>query len=283
MTGENTLRAGIFGWPVGHSLSPRLHGYWLQQCGIEGVYEPFAVKPAALGKELHALGTQGFRGVNLTIPHKEAALQYMDQIDEHAKRIGAVNTVIVRDDGALEGRNTDAFGFTESLRAAGFSLGEKKNSIAAILGAGGAARAVVAALQDMGFLRLRLVNRTRERAEQLAASMAYPGVSFELYDWTDAEKVLENARLLVNTTSLGMTGQPPLELNLSPLPTDAWVTDTVYAPLMTGLLKNAEQRGLRVVDGLGMLLHQARPAFKAFYGVEPEVTDALRRYMAAPA
>ncbi|MDD5585830.1 MAG: shikimate dehydrogenase [Alphaproteobacteria bacterium] len=273
--------AGVMGWPVGHSRSPRLHGTWLRQYGIDGAYVPLAVEPSRLEQALRALPALGFRGVNLTIPHKEAALGIVDRIEPLAARIGAVNTVIVGEDGKLDGRNTDAFGFQENLRAAGFAL-EEKGAPAAVLGAGGAARAVIAALQDMGFSEIRLVNRTRDRAGQCAGSLRAPGLgAINVVAWEEAARALEDAALLVNTTSLGMNGQPPLDMDLAPLPSGAWVTDIVYTPLETALLRRARQRNLRVVDGLGMLLHQARPGFAAWFGVEPEVTGDLREAVLA--
>jgi len=263
--------AGVIGWPVEHSLSPRVHGFWLERYNIAGAYEKRAVKPEGLSPELRNLKSKGFRGVNLTLPHKEAALAALDIVDPSARRIGAVNTVIVRDDGKLEGRNTDIFGFSENLRAAGF----KPQGAAVVLGAGGAARAAVAALLEMGIRDIRVMNRTRERAEKLAGDF---GLSVALYNWGD-HTALGDAALLVNATSLGLKGQPPLEIDIGALAKDAWVTDMVYAPLETDLLKRARSRNHKTVDGLGMLLHQARPAFKAFFGRDPEVTGDLRSYV----
>jgi shikimate dehydrogenase len=272
--------AGVMGWPVGHSRSPQLHGTWLQRYGIDGAYVPLAVEPSRLEQALRALPALGFRGVNLTIPHKEEALRLVDRADPVAKRVGAVNTIVVGGDGTLEGCNTDAFGFQENLKAAGFKAAQ--NAAAVVLGAGGAARAVLAALQDMGFAEIRLVNRTRDRAERCAGSLRNPGSgAINVFAWASAAEALDGAALLVNTTTLGMAGQPPLEIDLTPLPAHAWVTDIVYTPLMTGLLKRAQGRGLCVVDGLGMLLHQARPGFAAWFGVEPDVTDELRQAVLA--
>ncbi len=276
LTGRAAL-AGVMGWPVGHSLSPRLHGFWLRQHRIDGAYVPLAVAPGRLEQALRALPAMGFRGVNLTIPHKEPALALVDRITPAAARIGAVNTVIVGQDGLL-GDNTDGYGFMQSL-AAGAPGWQAAAGPAVLLGAGGAARAIAVALIDAGTPELRLVNRTLARAEALAAELADAarerGAALTVLPWQDRD-ALAGAMLLVNTTSLGMAGQPPLEVDLAALPAAALVTDIVYSPLETGLLAAARARGHAVVDGLGMLLHQARPGFRAWFGVDPEVTDALR-------
>ncbi len=275
-------RAGVMGWPVSHSLSPRLHGHWLARYKIDGTYEALAVEPEGLAGALSQLAGNGFRGVNLTVPHKEAALSLVDKVDEMAQRIGAINTIVV-EDGVLSGSNTDAFGFIENLRdhvadqvAAGWS-----GRPATVLGAGGAARAVCAALLDSGVGGIRLVNRTAERAVSLAEQL--PGLKqcVTIVPWKDRADALVGAGLLVNTTMLGMTGQDPLDLDLANLPTDATVNDIVYAPLETDLLAQARQRGNHVVDGLGMLLHQARPGFRAWFGVDPVVDDDLRQAVLA--
>jgi shikimate dehydrogenase len=269
--------AGVMGWPVGHSLSPRLHGFWLRQHRIDGAYVPLAVAPDRLEQALRALPAMGFRGVNLTIPHKEPALALVDRITPAAARIGAVNTVIVGQDGLL-GDNTDGYGFIASL-VAGAPDWQAGAGPAVLLGAGGAARAIAVALIDAGAPEMRLVNRTLARAETLASQLGDAarerGATLTVLPWQD-EGALAGASLLVNTTSLGMTGQPPLEVDLAPLPAEALVTDIVYNPLETGLLAAARAHGHVVVDGLGMLLHQARPGFRAWFGIDPEVTDALR-------
>jgi shikimate dehydrogenase len=269
-----TRLAGVMGWPVEHSLSPRLHGYWLDQYRIDGAYVPLAVAPDALATALKALPALGFRGANLTVPHKERALALCDEVDDLARRIGAVNTVVVRD-GTLLGSNSDAFGFLENLKS-GAPRWRSDAAPAVVLGAGGAARAVVAALVDSGVPEVRIVNRTHARAEALAAEL---GGALSAHGWERRDAALQEAGLLVNTTTLGMTGQPPLELDLAGLPADAVVTDLVYAPLITPLLAAAAARGNLAVDGLGMLLHQARPGFAAWFGVEPEVTAALRAFV----
>lgn len=265
--------AGVMGWPVGHSRSPRLHGYWLEHYGIDGAYVPLPVKPDSLGRALAALPALGFAGVNLTLPHKEAALKFLTRIDRMAERIGAVNTVTVESDGALAGSNTDAFGFIENLKA-GAPRWRAGDGPAVVLGAGGAARAVGVALLEAGVPEIRLVNRTRDRAEALAAAL---DPRCHAVGWVDRGESLKSINLLVNTTSLGMAGQPPLDLDLSRLPPSAIVNDIVYVPLETPLLAAARRRGNPVVDGLGMLLHQGRPGFKAWFGVDPDVTAGLRR------
>lgn len=269
--------AGVMGWPVKHSRSPRLHGFWLRSHGIDGAYVPLAVRPDKLAVALRALPALGFAGVNLTVPHKEAGAALVDRVDEVAKRIGAVNTVVVEADGTLHGSNTDAYGFLASLRAAAPAWRPSAGP-AVVLGAGGAARAVVVALLDAGVPELRVVNRTRARAEALAGSFGGRISTCEWGGWRDA---LADAAVLVNTTSLGMTGQPPLAIDLQALPPRAVVNDIVYVPLETPLLAAARRRGNIAVDGLGMLLHQARPGFRAWFGTDPAVTPELRAYVGA--
>jgi shikimate dehydrogenase len=266
--------AGVIGWPVEHSLSPRLHGYWLEQHRIDGAYVPLAVGPEDLRTALSALQALGFRGVNLTLPHKEQALELCHETDDVARRIGAVNTIVVRE-GKLVGSNSDAFGFLENLKE-GAPDWRADAAPAVVLGAGGASRAVVAALADAGAPEVRIVNRTRERAEALAEAL---GGAISVHGWDQRHAALADAGLLVNTTTLGMAGQPPLDLDLDGLPADALVTDIVYTPLMTPLLEAASVHSNPLVDGLGMLLHQARPGFEAWYGVRPEVTPALRDFV----
>lgn len=266
--------AGVMGWPVEHSLSPRLHGYWLEHHRIDGAYVPLAVGPEDLPTALSALPALGFRGVNLTLPHKEQALDLCHAVDDLARRIGAVNTVVVRE-GQLVGSNSDAFGFMENLKQ-GAPDWRAKASPAVVLGAGGASRAVIAALADAGAPEVRIVNRTRERAEALAESL---GGTITVHGWDQRQAALTDAGLLVNTTTLGMAGQASLDLDLGGLPPGALVTDIVYTPVMTPLLEAARARGNPLVDGLGMLLHQARPGFEAWYGARPEVTPALREFV----
>lgn len=260
------ILAGVLGDPIAHSLSPKLHGHWLARLGIDGAYVPLHVRPEDLADALRLLPRLGFRGVNVTIPHKAAALVASAHVTDRARRIGAANTLTFAEDG-LHADNTDAPGFLANLDAAGPWDAERP---AVVLGAGGAARAIVVALQDRGVPRIRLANRTRARAEALAAE--FGGIDVAPLD----DPGLRDAGLVVNTTALGMAGQPPLALDLAPLPPDAVVTDIVYAPLDTPLLQAAAARGLRTVDGLGMLLHQAAPGFRRWFGAEPVVDDALR-------
>jgi shikimate dehydrogenase len=276
LTGHARL-AGVMGWPVAHSLSPRLHGYWLREYGIDGAYVPLAVKPERLASALRALPDLGFAGCNLTVPHKQAALATLDEVAPEARRIGAVNTVRVMSDGRLYGWNTDIEGFAQSLAVAlpGWSL---VGRAAAVIGAGGAARAVSAALTGMGAAEIRLVNRSPARAKELSRALGGP---IRIHGWEEMAKALSGTALLVNTTTLGMTGQPPLEIELASLPHEAVVSDSVYAPLETPLLAAARARGHPVVDGLGMLLHQAVPGFEAWFGRRPEVTPALRDFVLA--
>jgi shikimate dehydrogenase len=268
-------RAGVIGWPVEHSRSPKLHGFWLQQHGIKGRYDRLPVPPEDLGTFLAALPKEpGFRGINVTIPHKVAVLPFLAGIDPVAKRIGAVNTIVVQPDGSLAGCNTDGFGFLENLKMDAPPGWRAGAGPAVVLGAGGAARAILVALLDAGAPEIRLVNRHRERAEALAGEFGPQRIT--VANWDERAAALGGAALLVNTTSLGMGGQPPLDLPLDDLPAGALVNDIVYSPLETGLLARARARGNPVVDGLGMLLHQGRPGFAAWFGVSPAVTPALR-------
>jgi shikimate dehydrogenase len=273
--GGKTKVAGVMGWPVGHSLSPRLHGYWLERHGVDGVLVPLPVRPEHFAEALRALPKLGFVGASITVPHKEAALGLVDEAEPPAQRVGAVNTIVVREGGRIAGRNTDVPGFLDALRdgAPGWRAGA---GAAVVLGAGGASRAIVAALSMAGVAEIRVVNRTLERAAALAQALGPP---VRAVPWERRAEALANAALLVNATTLGMTGQPPLELDLAPLPAAAVVMDIVYTPLETPLLARARGRGLVAVDGLGMLLHQARPAFAAWFGVEPEVTAELRAFV----
>lgn len=269
--------AGVIGWPVAHSRSPALHGHWLSQYGIKGAYLPLPVQPERLADAIKGLRALGFSGCNVTIPHKPAVLRLVDRVDPVASRIGAVNTVVVQDDGTLSGFNTDAYGFLASLRDV---RGDFKASSAPIvmLGAGGAARAIAVALLDDGATQIRLANRTLERAQELAC---IDRSRIAVVPWEQRNAALDGAALLVNTTSQGMVGYPPLDIVLDALPKTAMVSDIVYNPLETPLLAAARKRGNTAVDGLGMLLHQAVPAFEAFYGVRPHVSNELRRAVEA--
>lgn len=269
--------AGIIGWPVGHSKSPRLHNHWLRSLGIDGAYVPLPIAPADLAEAIPMLPRLGFVGANVTVPHKESLLDLVDSLDPLAAHIGAVNTLVFTADGRIEGRNTDAAGFILNLEES--PAFRPRSGPAVILGAGGAARSACAALLAEGAPQIRLVNRSLDRARQLAADLGGPIVPLE---WGAREEALEGAALLVNSTSLGMTGQPPLGIRLDRLPQAALVNDLVYAPIETELLAAARARGNPVADGLGMLLHQARPGFAAWFGTMPALTPEIREMMLAP-
>jgi shikimate dehydrogenase len=264
--------AGIAGWPVAHSRSPRIHGFWLDRYAIDGAYVPLPIHPDNFEAALRGLQAAGFAGVNVTIPHKLAAFDICDSVDDLARRAGAVNTITFHA-GRIQGTNTDGTGFTAALWEAGVDPGAGP---ALILGAGGAAHAVAAALLACR-IPVFITNRTRARAMTLASH--FP--SLEVIDWDKREQALAHQVLLVNATSLGMDGQPPLAMDLRHAPSSLVVAETVYTPLETPLLAAARARGLRVVDGLGMLLHQACPGFAAWFGVEPAVDAALRRFVLA--
>jgi shikimate dehydrogenase len=274
---DRFVLAGLMGWPVKHSRSPKLHNYWIGAHSLAGAYVPLAIKPEGLRAALRALPALGFSGCNLTIPHKEAALAIVDTVDPLARRVGAVNTVVVAPDGALEGRNTDVFGYLESIREAQPTWRADRGP-AVVLGAGGGARAVLVGLIDQGAREIRLVNRTLARAEALARELGGP---IKALAWDERRAALDGAAMLVNTTNQGMVGEPPLDLPLDTLPKSALVCDIVYIPRETALLATARKRGNPTVDGLGMLLHQARPAFRAWFGIMPEVTPELRAMIEA--
>jgi shikimate dehydrogenase len=274
LTGRAKI-AGVFGWPVTHSRSPRLHGYWLAKYNIDGAYLPFSTHPGNLENAIRALPSLGFRGANVTLPHKEPALGFVDEATARAQRIGAVNTIVIGEHGHIHGDNTDGFGFLAHLKASVPKF-RASHGDAVVLGAGGAARAIVVALLDGGAPRVILANRTERRAEDLARDI---GGDIEVVGWADRHVALKSAGLLVNTTQLGQAGQPPLEIDLKHLPKEAVVDDIVYVPMETALLAAAKARGNATVDGLGMLLHQARPGFAAWFGVEPEVTPELRDFV----
>lgn len=271
ITGASKL-LGVMGWPVKHSLSPRLHNYWLQQAGIDAAYLPLAVPPDALATVIKALPQMGFVGANVTIPHKEALIALVDRVDPVAQAIGAINTLVFGPDGSF-GTNTDAFGFTENVRQAGHDLAAGP---ALVLGAGGAARAVLAALQQAGCPQIMLTNRSPERAQALAQAF---GSTIELLDWARWPEALPRTKLLINTTSCGLNGHDDFTVALASLPRDAAVNDLVYRPLQTGLLRAAVAADRRAIDGLGMLLYQAQASFKYWFGVTPPVDAALRTYI----
>ena len=270
-------RACVIGWPVEHSRSPLIHRYWLKRYGIDGAYEKEAVEPKDLARFLGSLGAHGYAGANVTLPHKEAALRLAAVADEAARTIGAANTLWLDQAGRLTASNTDAYGFMTNLNAEAPNWYRKGRPVM-VLGAGGAARAILHGLLAEGATRILLANRTLDRAEVLARAF---GPSVQLVDWEDRNRGLAGCGLLVNATSLGMTGKENLDIDLEALPADAVVADIVYSPLETTLLAAARARGNRVVDGLGMLLHQAVPGFERWFGVRPEVTPELRAHVAA--
>jgi shikimate dehydrogenase len=274
---DRFLLAGLMGFPVMHSRSPKLHNYWLAQYGLIGAYLPLAIGTEGLRDALRALPALGFSGCNLTIPHKEAALAIVDRVDPVARRIGAMNCVVVAPDGSLEGQNHDAFGFAESIREAQPNWRADAGPIV-VIGAGGGARAVLVSLIDQGAREIRLVNRTPARAAALQRDLGGPITALA---WEKREDALAGAAMLVNTTNQGMVGTPPLDLALDALPPTALVSDIVYIPRETALLAAARKRGNPAVNGLGMLLHQARPAFRAWFGIMPDVTPELRAMIEA--
>ncbi len=264
--------AGVIGSPIGHSKSPQIHKHWLKTLGLRGDYVPMDVSTADLEQVLRTLPKAGFVGVNITIPHKEVVLDIADLVTDRATLIGAANTLIFRKDGKIHADNTDGYGFIENLRA-GAPGWAAASGPAAVLGAGGAARAVVASLADAGVPEILLTNRTRVRAEKLAQDF---GSRVTVVDWVQAGNIMDEATLVVNTTSLGMIGKQELRVPLDGLRKGTVVTDLVYAPLQTNLLIEAEKRGCITVDGLGMLLHQAVPAFERWFGKRPVVDSATR-------
>ena len=274
---DRFLLAGVMGDPVMHSRSPKLHNYWLAKYGLTGTYVPLAITAERLRAALRALPALGFAGCNLTIPHKEAALDIVDKLDPLARRIGAVNCVVVAPDGSLEGRNHDGFGYIESVREAQPKWRADTGPIV-VIGAGGGARAVLVGLVDQGAREIRLVNRTPARGKALAQDLGGPIGALR---WEEREAALEGAAMLINATNQGMLGEPPLDIALDRLPASALVSDIVYIPRETALLAAARRRGNRTVNGLGMLLHQARPAFHAWFGIMPEVTPELRAMIEA--
>ena len=264
--------AGITGWPVSHSRSPRLHGFWLERHGIDGAYLPLPIDPADFPAAIRGLMLAGFAGINVTIPHKLAAFAICDEVEASARRAGAVNTLVFHDR-RITGSNTDGWGFLANLRA---HRVDPAAGPALILGAGGSARAVAAVLLDLG-VRVSIANRTRSRADSLAREL--PGL--QVIEWHARDDAVPDSALLVNTTPLGMAGQPPLRIDLDRAEPELTVADIVYVPLETPLLAAARARRIKCVDGLGMLLHQAVPGFRAWFGTEPTVDDALRRFVAA--
>ena len=276
-----TIKAGVVGWPVSHSLSPRLHGFWLEQMGINGTYEALPVEPEQFAVKVKDLFDQGYKGFNITIPHKENALTFADVLEPQARIIGAVNTLVKKEDGTIIGSNTDWIGFLNNVKE--FQPNWKaSDGPCVVLGAGGAARGLVVALIEDGASEIRIANRTKVRAERLVEDLsrfaAGKGCRISVHEEMDGD-VLDGAAFLVNSTSLGMKGQPMLDIDLAALPVEAVVNDIVYNPLKTDLLKQAEMRGNQAVDGIGMLLHQAVPGFELWFGRKPKVTEGLRNHV----
>jgi shikimate dehydrogenase len=269
-------RAGVVGWPIEHSRSPTIHRYWLKELGIPGSYEKFAVRPEEFRQFVDKIGRDGFLGANVTAPHKEAAFEACDRRTPVAEALGAANT-LWRQDGWLWGDNTDVAGFLANLDESAAGWAEQRK-LAVVIGAGGAARGIIYALASRGFERIAVVNRTQARAEALAEHF---GSSITVTPWTDLAAELPSADLLVNTSTLGMIGQPALSVDLGSLSKRAVVADAVYVPLRTPLIEAARGRGLRAAEGLGMLLHQAAPSFARWFGQRPVVTPALRALVEA--
>ena len=269
--------AGVMGWPVAHSRSPAIHGHWIAQHGLNGAYVLLPVQPERLPQAVRGLAALGFAGCNVTIPHKVAALQLVDRVDPAARRIGAINTIVVETDGSTTGYNNDAKGYIQSLREAEPAWRASAGPVV-VMGCGGAARAVIVGLLEDGATEIRVCNRSHDKAQALAQEM---GAALHVVPWKERQDALASVALLVNTTNQGMHGQSALDLSLDALPREALVSDLVYVPLETPLLAAARQRGHPTVDGLGMLLHQARPAFHAWFGVMPEVTPQLRALVEA--
>lgn len=277
MTMNKIPLAGVIGCPVAHSKSPQLHRHWLQKYGLAGHYVPMHVEPQDLAEAIRMMPKLGFVGANVTIPHKEAVMQIADQVTDRARVMGAANTLIFREDGSILADNTDGYGFITNLHQ-GAPDWDPQAGPAVVLGAGGACRAVVASLLEAGVPEILLTNRTRARAEQLHSDF---GSRIRVVEWVQAGNVIEEGALVVNTTSLGMEGKPRLRVPLDGLRRDAVVTDLIYAPLKTELLAAAEEAGCTVVDGLGMLLHQAVPGFERWFGQHPEVDAQTREAVLA--
>jgi len=269
--------AGVMGWPVSHSRSPTLHNYWIKHYGLTGSYVLLPVDPVRLPAAIAGLPALGFAGCNVTIPHKIEAMRLMSRVDPVAKRIGAINTIVVEADGSLSGYNNDGFGYIQSLLDAQPNWRADAGPVT-VLGAGGAARAVIVSLAERGAKEIRLANRTPGKAEDLAREFGGP---VKAIAWEQRHDALADVALLVNTTSQGMTGQPALDISLEKLPARALVSDVIYVPLETPLLAAARRRGNATVNGLGMLLNQARPAFNAWFGIMPAITPELRQSIEA--
>ncbi|MBR71950.1 MAG: shikimate dehydrogenase [Rhodospirillaceae bacterium] len=274
---RNITICGVIGYPVSHSLSPVLHNFWIKKYKQNGTYIPFAVDPNKLNEAIVGIINLGIKGVNVTLPHKESVLKYVQQLTDNAKEIGAVNTLTLNKEGKIIGDNTDAFGFLANLKdfAPHLRFASQK---AIILGAGGVAKSVCFALINSGISEVIVVNRNKERAEKIKEKF---GSNIRVEIWENRDQALEDVSILINCTSLGMNGQPALEISLEKLPPDAVVNDLVYTPINTRLLIEARKRGHISVDGLGMLLHQAKPAFHSWFDIQPEVSIELRNHVLA--
>ena len=277
MSNQKFVLAGVMGNPVAHSRSPVIHNHWIAQYHLKGSYVLLPVEPANLHDALRGLKALGFAGCNVTIPHKVEAMKAMDWLHPVAKQMGAINTIVVQPDGALHGFNNDGYGYIQCIKDAKPDWRADTGPIT-VLGAGGAARAIVLSLINEGAKEIRLINRTQEKAQALADEF---GSSVKVLNWSERNNALSNIAMLVNTTNQGMHGQPDLDIKLDDLPASALVSDAIYIPLETPLLVAAKGRGNKTVNGLGMLLNQARPAFEAWYGVLPEITPELHKAIAA--
>lgn len=269
---DRFLLAGVMGWPVMHSRSPMMHNYWLKKHGLAGAYVPLAIKPENLAAALRGLHPLGFSGVNVTIPHKQEAMKIIDDVDALARSIGAISCVVVRPDGSLAGTNNDCYGFIHAVKQEQPVWRADAGPIV-VIGAGGGSRAVCYGLAREGAREIRLVNRTFDRAKEIERAFGAP---IKALRWEDRHDSLEGAAMVVNTTSQGMVGHSALEIRLDKLPKSALAADIIYIPLETPFLAAARTRGNRTMNGLGMLLNQGRPAWKAWFGIEPEVTAELR-------
>ena len=269
---ERFLMAGVMGWPVMHSRSPMLHNYLFNQYKLAGTYVPLAIRPEGLAAALRALHPLGFSGCNLTIPHKQQAMTMVDEVDTVAKSIGAISCVVVRPDGTLAGSNNDCYGFIQNLKQAIPGWRADAGPIT-VIGAGGGSRAVCYGLAQEGAREIRLVNRTFARAQGIATEFGGP---IKAYPWEQRHDLLEGVAMAVNATSQGMVGNPALDIRLDKLASSALAADIIYIPLETPFLAAARQRGNRTVNGLGMLMHQVRPAWKAWFGIDPEMKAELR-------
>jgi len=267
--------AAVMGWPVMHSLSPLMHNSWMEQEGLKGTYVPLAIEPGTLEPALRALHPLGFAGCNLTIPHKLEAMAIVDEVDDVARKIGAMSCVVVREDGTLFGTNNDWLGFIGNLKQF-FPDFRADTAPVTVIGAGGGGRAVVHAMLDQGAREIRLVNRNLERAAAIAAEFGGPITPVR---WEERHEALDGAGMVVNATSQGMKGEPALDIQLDNLPASALAVDIIYTPLETPFLNAARMRGNPTLNGLGMLLHQGPAAWKRWFGIEPAITDALRRRM----